>query len=114
MPLLTSKQLQNEPHRLEQLLDRWLPDGAPLYVHLDLDVLDPKVLPAVAVPEPDGLDLVSLVDVINQLQARGKLVGVGVTEYVPGVDHDPSTLWPVLKALGIAVQGREDEEALEG
>lgn len=114
LPLLTGKQLQNEPHRLEQLLDRWLPDGVPLDVHLDLDVLDTKVWPAVPVPEPDGLDIASLVDVINKLRARGKLVGVGITEYVPGVDHDPLTLWPVLKALGIAVHGREDKEALEG
>lgn len=113
LPLLTPEQLQNEPHLLEQLLDRWLPGGAPLYVHLDLDVLDPKVWPAVAVPEPDGLDVATLVDVINRLRARGDLVGVGITEYVPGVDHDLSTLWPVLDALGIAVRGREDKEARE-
>lgn len=110
LPLLTPEQLQNEPHQLEQLLDRWLPVGAPLYVHLDLDVLDPMVWPAVAVPEPGGLDIETLVDVIDRLRARGKLVGVGVTEYVPGVDHDPSRLWPVLDALCIAIHGREDLE----
>lgn len=114
LPLLSPKHLQNEPRRLEELLDQWLPDGAPLYVHLDLDVLDPKMWPAVAVPETDGLDIATLVEVINRLRARGQFVGVGITEYVPGVEHDPSKLWPVLEALGISVHGREDKESWEG
>ncbi|MBM7767722.1 arginase family protein [Glutamicibacter nicotianae] len=113
LPVINPEQLQNEPDLLEELLVRWLPDGAPLYVHLDLDVLDPSVWPAVAVPEPGGLGIATLVAVINSLRARGNLVGVGITEYVPGVDHDPSTLWPVLDALGIAVHGRDDNEARE-
>lgn len=113
LPVINPEQLQNEPDLLEELLVRWLPDGAPLYVHLDLDVLDPSVWPAVAVPEPGGLGIATLVAVINSLRARGNLVGVGITEYVPGVDHDPSTLWPVLDALGIAVHDRDDNEARE-
>ena len=113
LSLLDPEQLQNEPQLLDQLLDRWLPDGAPIYVHLDLDVLDPQVWPAVAVPEPGGLDIATLVAVINTLRTRGEVVGVGITEYVPSVDHDPSTLRPVLDALGIAVHGRDDKEARE-
>lgn len=113
LPVINPEQLQNEPDLLEELLVRWLPDGAPLYVHLDLDVLDPSVWPAVAVPEPGGLGIATLVAVINSLRARGNLVGVGITEYVPGVDHDPSTLWPVLDALGFAVHDRDDNEARE-
>lgn len=113
LPVINPEQLQNEPDLLEELLVRWLPDGAPLYVHLDLDVLDPSVWPAVAVPEPGGLGIATLVAVINSLRARGNLVGVGITEYVPGVDHDPSTLLPVLDALGIAVHDRDDNEARE-
>lgn len=112
--LLGPEKLQSEQHLIDLLLERWLPEGAPLYVHLDLDVLDPKVWPAVAVPEPDGLDIATLVEVVNKLRARGNIVGVGITEYVPGVAHDPSVLWPVLAALGIAVHGREDKKSREG
>ncbi|OIH84410.1 hypothetical protein BLJ79_13045 [Arthrobacter sp. UCD-GKA] len=114
LPVINPEQLQNEPDLLEELLVRWLPDGAPLYVHLDLDVLDPMVWPAVAVPEPGGLAIATLVAVINRLRTRGTLVGVGITEYVPGVDHIASMLWPVLDALGITVQGRNNNEAQEG
>lgn len=114
LPILVPEQLQNEPHLLEELLVRWLPDGAPLYVHLDLDVLDPMVWPAVAVPEPGGLDIATLVAVINRLRARGNLVGVGITEYMPSVDHVPSMLWPVLDALGITVHDSDNNEAGKG
>lgn len=111
LPLLNPEQLQNQPRHLEQLLDRWLPEGAPLYIHLDLDVADPKVWPAVAVPEPGGLDIPTLTALINSLRARGKLVGAGITEYLPSVDHDLAVLWPVLDALGVPVRGRFDTEA---
>lgn len=114
LPLLNPEQLQNQPRQLEQFLDRWLPEGAPLYIHLDLDVVDPQVWPAVAVPEPGGLDIPALAAVITSLRARGKLVGAGITEYLPSVDHDPSLLWPVLDALGIPARGRGDTEASQG
>jgi hypothetical protein len=90
----------------------WLAKGgqpARLCVHLDLDVLDPKAWPAVAVPEPDGLDIATL-SMRSMLRDRAELVGVSITEYVPGLDHAPSSLWPVLDALGIPVRGRRDEE----
>ncbi|MHA7303900.1 arginase family protein [Arthrobacter sp. TMN-49] len=87
LPLLAPGQLQNEPGLLEQLLDRWLPEVAPLYVHLHLDVLDPKVWPAVAVPEPEGLDIPTLIAVLNSLREQGQLLGVGITEYVRGREH---------------------------
>lgn len=103
LPLLNPEQLHSEAHHLEDLLDRWLPQNSPLYVHLDLDVLDPRTWPAVAVPEPGGLDVPTLVAVINRLRSRGRFVGIGITEYLPSVDHDPSTLWPVLEALDVPV-----------
>jgi arginase len=84
-----------------QRLEAWLPEGAPLYLHLDLDVMDPDTWPAVAVPEPGGLSGPVLVDVITALRARGDLVGVSVAEYAPSRRHDPGVLVPVLHALGL-------------
>ena len=101
VPLLSSRQLQEEPRSLAGLIESWLPAGVPLYVHLDLDVLDPGVWPAVALPVPDGLDVSHVVEVIEALRDRGDVVGVGITEYVPGGRHDPATLRPVLQALDL-------------
>jgi arginase len=84
-----------------QRLEAWLPEGAPLYLHLDLDVIDPDTWPAVAVPEPDGLSVQVLVDVVTALRARGDLVGASIAEYAPSRQHDPAVLVPVLRALGL-------------
>ncbi|HIX00420.1 MAG TPA: arginase family protein [Candidatus Nesterenkonia stercoripullorum] len=104
--VLSPRHLRQDPGSLAEFVDSWLPEGAPLYVHLDLDVLDPEVWPAVALPEPDGLDVPALVAAIDSLQDRGDVVGVGITEYVPEVRHDPSTLRPVLHSLGIGLHDR--------
>ncbi|GGC08510.1 arginase family protein [Cellulomonas carbonis] len=81
------------------VLDR-IPAGAPVHVHLDLDVLDPEVFPAVAVPTPGGLDVPTLAAVATTLRAHADVVGFTVTEYVPEVPHDPAPLVEVLHAFG--------------
>lgn len=102
LPVLRSEELKdNAQTHLGQRLEAWLPDGAPLHLHLDLDVLDPDTWPAVAVPEPDGLTVPILVDVITALRARGDLVGVSITEYAPSRPHDADVLLPILQAMGL-------------
>ncbi|MDT0166023.1 arginase family protein [Actinotalea sp. AC32] len=81
------------------VLDR-IPAGAPVHVHLDLDVLDPDVFPAVAVPTPGGLDVPTLTAVATALRGHADVVGLTVTEYVPEVPHDPAPLVEVLRAFG--------------
>lgn len=84
-----------------QQLEAWLPRGGPVYLHLDLDVLDPLTWPAVAVPEPDGIGVPALVDIIRSLRSRGDLVGTSITEYAPSRTHDPGVVLPVLRELGL-------------
>lgn len=77
------------------------PAGAAVYVHLDLDVLNPDVMPAVAVPTPGGLSPASLVQALTAVLAVHDVVGVGITEYVPDIEHDRETVTAVLGALGL-------------
>ncbi len=104
VPLLSSADLQEDPGALPALLRRWVPPAAAVHVHLDLDVLDPRVWPAVAVPEPDGLDVPTLVAVLDAVRGHADVVGVTVTEYAPSTRHDPTTVLPVLQALGVPAQ----------
>lgn len=53
-------------------------DRAPVYVHLDLDVIDPEVLPA-QYPEPEGLAAEKLFDVLEAVAETSELVGLEVT-----------------------------------
>ena len=64
------------------------PTGAAVYIHLDRDVLDPTALPVVAVPTPDGVTVPVLARALSALRERHDVVGVGITGYVPDVDHD--------------------------
>ncbi|MEJ7789188.1 MAG: arginase family protein [Thermoleophilaceae bacterium] len=55
-------------------------DGAPVYVHLDLDVIDPESFPA-QFPAPGGLDPDKLYDVLEAVMDGCELVGLEVTAF---------------------------------
>ncbi|MCY0860249.1 MAG: agmatinase [Sulfolobaceae archaeon] len=61
-----------------------------LYITYDMDALDPSVAPAVATPEPEGLDLSTVLDIVNLvvegLSNRTKVVGFDVVEFSPPYD----------------------------
>jgi arginase len=59
-------------------LRRGVPDEGPVYVHLDVDSLDPAVMP-VQFPVPGGLSLGEVRDALAGLAAEGRLVGIEVT-----------------------------------
>jgi agmatinase len=71
--------------------DRWrdvLPVVAafrgPVYVSLDLDVLEPMLAPGISHPEPGGLNVRDVLDVLSAL--RAPLIGADIVEYNPRND----------------------------
>ena len=54
-----------------------------VYVHIDLDVLDPAEVVGVGFPEPFGLSVNTLVGCIRALLERWPLAGAGITEFAP-------------------------------
>ena len=88
-----SEYLQGAPvrsypwHRLGNLPDweeevcRGLSD--PVYVTIDLDVLDPAIMPAVGTPEPGGLDWRTLTRFLRRVAREKKIVGFDVVELAP-------------------------------
>ncbi|MER7459627.1 arginase family protein [Micromonospora sp. NPDC126480] len=64
-------------------------DGVgPAWLHLDLDVLDPLVLPAVTYREPGGLDWADVTALIGPMVRSGRLLGMSVTDFNPDEDPD--------------------------
>ena len=55
-----------------------VPAEGPVYVHLDVDSLDPSVMP-VQFPVPGGLSLDEVRDALRALADDGRLVGIEVT-----------------------------------
>jgi agmatinase len=86
--IITIKQLENATG---------LPLKGPLYLSIDLDVLDPAFAPGVAHHEPGGLSTRQLIDLIQQLQAP--IVGADIVEYNPERDLSDVTAMVAVKIL---------------
>ncbi|MFJ8716373.1 arginase family protein [Streptomyces violaceus] len=52
-----------------------------VYLHIDLDVLDPQAFPAVGTPEPGGLGVDELLEAVRALKEEFTLAGLALTEY---------------------------------
>jgi arginase len=62
-------------------------DGAPVFIHLDFDVLDPEEFPA-AFPAPGGLSSDKLYDLMEAVADDSELVGIEVTAFEAPADPD--------------------------
>jgi arginase len=58
------------------------------WVHLDVDVLDPAVMPCVDAPDPDGLEHAELAELLAGLTVAPGCLGVEVTVFDPDLDPD--------------------------
>ena len=58
------------------------------WIHLDADVLDPTVVPAVDSPVPGGLSLDDAVALLAPLVGHPRALGLQLTIYDPGLDPD--------------------------
>jgi agmatinase len=60
----------------------------PLYVSIDLDVLDMPLVPGTTLPEPGGLNYRELRSILAAIARRGRIVGFDIAELNP--PNDPS------------------------
>ncbi len=76
-----------------------------VYLHIDLDVLDPSELAGLLDPEPFGVSAAALAAAIKALRARFSLAGATVAAYAPAGDDDIAddapTILRVIAALGL-------------
>lgn len=74
----------------EQVHDgRWLPEfvqrvrGRRIYLTIDVDGLDPAIVPATGTPEPDGLTWSETLQILRTLAANAEIVGMDCVELAP-------------------------------
>jgi arginase len=60
------------------------------WIHLDADVINPTVMPAVDSPESGGPTIKELVDLLTPLARHPRALGLELTIYDPGLDADRS------------------------
>ncbi len=75
------------------------------WVHLDADVIDDAVNPAVDYRLPGGLSVRELGEVLRSLVAGGKAVGMDVTIYNPALDRDGEAARAIVHALLTGLRG---------
>jgi arginase len=54
-------------------------DGREVFVHLDVDILDPSVMPGQLYPAPGGLETAQLRELLADVAARARIVGAEIT-----------------------------------
>ncbi|OGP92698.1 MAG: agmatinase [Deltaproteobacteria bacterium RBG_16_54_18] len=72
--------------------------GRPVYLTVDLDVLDPAVAPGVGTPEPGGLTFVECITLISQLSSL-RVIGFDVVELSPPYDPTQQSVMAAAKLI---------------
>ncbi len=86
---ISSDELLRDPQLAgEAAVDHLGQRGREFWLHLDLDVLDPRVLPAVSYPQPGGPDWAQLETAMRPLIESPRLLGVSLADYRPDLDPD--------------------------
>jgi arginase len=75
------------------------PEIAGFWVHLDADVLDDAVMPAVDYRMPGGLSLSELAKILQAAIASGRAIGLNITIFNPELDDDGSIAAAFVDAL---------------
>jgi len=70
--------------------------GKPVYITLDLDVIDPGLLPGVGTPEPGGLTFQELLSLFKRLRSL-HVIGFDLVELTP--DYDPTQISSVTASV---------------
>jgi len=63
-----------------------IPRDANLYIALDIDVMDPAVVPAVIGPAPGGFSYWQLLEILQAVASRARISGFNLAELMPSAD----------------------------
>lgn len=89
---LTTQQIRKDgPKRTSSKLKRELEPYKNTYLSVDMDILDPAFVPAVQNPEPEGLEMPVLLDILQAL-CDSRVTGFDVLEIAPNYDQGVSAI----------------------
>jgi len=71
----------------------------PVYITIDLDVLDPSVFPGTGTPEPGGISFHELLEAILKFTKLNNIVGADVVELAPHYDQTGASTIVACKVL---------------
>ncbi|MDL2291970.1 agmatinase [Acholeplasma sp. OttesenSCG-928-E16] len=78
---------------IEKLKDK------PVYITIDLDVLDPSVFPGTGTPEPGGMQYKDLLKAFDSFEKLNNIVGCDIVELAPMLDASGASTMVAVKSL---------------
>jgi len=113
---LTSREIieENITETLKKVSEL-VPEGYPLYLTVDMDVLDPSEAPAVCNPAPEGISVTALLDLLHGLCFRSRVLGLDLCEVTPYYDSGLTSIQAakVLLEAILAVERRKREGTIQ-
>jgi len=109
LTLLKARNLR-DPDYLNLTLEHLGRIRGPVYISLDVDALDPGIMPGTGTPEPGGLTYYQALTILKAITERGPVVGLDVTELAPIPGHRVSEFTAarlIYKFLGYLYKSRE-------
>jgi agmatinase len=78
--VIYAHEVHSNPNWQTEVLDAL---GDPVYITVDLDGLDPSIMPAVGTPEPGGLDWYQVCSLLKEVTLRYRVIGFDINELAP-------------------------------
>jgi len=63
-----------------------------VYITIDIDVLDPSIMPSTGTPEPGGLGWYEILALLKTVSAKKRIVGFDIVELLPSENKAPDFL----------------------
>ena len=77
------------------MVDR-VPEGAAIYLTIDIDAFDPSIAPGTGTPSHGGFQYYEILEFIAGIAKRNRIVGIDLVEVAP--DYDPTGSTQILAA----------------
>jgi N1-aminopropylagmatine ureohydrolase len=72
--------MRRDPHWIDRVVDSL---GDPVYITIDVDGMDPSIMPATGTPEPGGLSWYEMLALLRATVTRRNVVACDVVELSP-------------------------------
>lgn len=63
-----------------------------VYITIDIDVLDPSIMPSTGTPEPGGMGWYEVLELLEKVSMKKRIVGFDVVEFLPSENKAPDFL----------------------
>src|SRR5437588_12785770 len=97
-----------EVARMDAAVARLSRDVATLYVHVDVDVLNPRSASGFTMPVPGGPTGEELAEMVALATRAGKVQALGISAFYPPNDRDGRTARAILHTVEAALMAMPD------